>query len=290
MSKIVNKNGYYYLKKQYLVNSKPNTKEIYLGKEIPKNIDKIRNDFDKEIRKERFEDSILKIKENFNKEFYSMPELGQKRFLENFAVKFTYNTQAIEGSTLTLMDTRLLLKDGISPQKPIKDVEETKDHHKLFFEMLEYKNDLSLDLIYFWHKRLFERSYPEIAGKNRTHNVGIAGSKSKFPDYIEVQYLMEEFIDWYKKNKNKLNIVELAALVHYKFVTIHPFSDGNGRMSRLLMNFILYKNNSPLVDISYGDRRQYYNSLEKSQINKDSNYFVEFIIKKFIKDYKEYLK
>lgn len=219
-----------------------------------------------------------------------MPDISKKKSLEYFAVKFTYNSQAIEGSTITLKETKFLVEDGFAPKKSIKEIDETREHHKLFFEMLEYKEDLSKQLILFWHKRLFERSYANIAGKIRTHNIKVTGSKAKFADHIEVEYLLDEFLKWYKKNKTKYNPVELAALVHLKFVTIHPFSDGNGRMSRLLMNFILYKNNYPMVDIAYEKRESYYNALEKSNLNEDENYFIEFVIKKYLEEYQEYLK
>ncbi len=289
MAKLIKKKDYYYLQESFRKGGKVITKEDYLGKEIPEKINFLKEEFEKKIRKERFEEDLFKIKKNFQTEFNQLPQIDKTKFLKNFAVKFTYNTQAIEGSTLTLKDTRFLVEEGISPLKPIKDVEETKEHHKLFLEMLEYKKDLTSSLCLFWHKKLFERTYPEISGKIRKHNVAISDSKVVFPDNIEVDYLLEEFYKWYNKNKNKFNPVELASLVHLKFVSIHPFSDGNGRMSRLLMNFILYKNNFPLLDIPYTQRQQYYNSLEKSQIKNEANHFILFIIKKFIKDYKKYI-
>ena len=83
--------------------------------------------------------------------------------------------------------------------------------------------------------------------------------------------------------------VELATLVHLKFITIHPFTDGNGRISRILMNFILHRNNYPLLDISYIGRNNYYNALEKSQTKNDDRTFVMHVIKRYLKDYKKYI-
>lgn len=83
---------------------------------------------------------------------------------------------------------------------------------------------------------------------------------------------------------------ESATLVHLKFVTIHPFGDGNGRISRLLMNFVLNKKDFPMLDIPYSDREGYYDSLENCQINKIEKPFVDYLKKKYLKEYKEYLK
>ena len=84
--------------------------------------------------------------------------------------------------------------------------------------------------------------------------------------------------------------VELAALVHLKFVSIHPFGDGNGRISRLMMNFVLHKHGYPMLNISYKNRNSYYTALERSQLKKLDQIFIVHIIKRYIKDYKSYLK
>ena len=78
--------------------------------------------------------------------------------------------------------------------------------------------------------------------------------------------------------------------MHLKFVTIHPFSDGNGRISRLMMNFILNKNKYPMLNISYKNRDSYYTALERSQVNKNDNIFLNWFIKRYLKDNKNYLK
>ncbi|MGI0089101.1 MAG: Fic family protein, partial [Nitrosopumilaceae archaeon] len=92
------------------------------------------------------------------------------------------------------------------------------------------------------------------------------------------------------KNKERLHPVELAALAHLKFVTIHPFGDGNGRITRLIMNFILNRKKYPLLDIPYEGRNSYYNALERSQIKKEDRIFLQWLAKKYIKEYKRYLK
>ena len=104
-----------------------------------------------------------------------------------------------------------------------------------------------------------------------------------------LDFLLIEFFDWYVKNKNKIHPVELAALVHFKFVSIHPFSDGNGRISRLMMNFVLKDNDFPLMDISYEKRTSYYNALERSNMKNDENIFIQWFFRRYAKEYEGYL-
>jgi Fic family protein len=140
----------------------------------------------------------------------------------------------------------------------------------------------------YWHKKLFESTKSDIAGKVRQHQVAIAGSKFMPPFPAEIYPLLREFFRWYNKNKNKLHPVELAALVHFNFVTIHPFTDGNGRISRLMMNFVLRKHEFPLLNIQYENRTSYYNALERAQIKKQDNIFVQWFFRRYIKEYERY--
>ena len=161
-------------------------------------------------------------------------------FVSVFATRFTYDTQRIEGSTLSLRDTANLLERGVTPRnKPIGDIKEAEAHKKLFFQILVSEKDLSLKTILEWHKFLFQDTKSDIAGKIRENRVGIPGSKFIPPLSVEIYPLVRVFLSWYQKNREKTHPVELAALMHLKFVTIHPFGDGNGRISRLIMNFIL---------------------------------------------------
>lgn len=102
--------------------------------------------------------------------------------------------------------------------------------------------------------------------------------------------MLQEFFRWYSKNKNKIHPVELAALVHLKFVTIHPFADGNGRISRLIMNFILHKKGYPMLDIKYERRNRYYTALERSQIKKTENTFVQWFMRRYLIAHDQYIE
>jgi Fic family protein len=139
-----------------------------------------------------------------------------------------------------------------------------------------------------WHKKLFSQTKPDIAGRLRDYEVRIGGSKFIPPPHTAVNLLVSGFFKWYNANKNKLNPVELAALTHLKFVTIHPFGDGNGRTTRLMMNHVLNKFDYPLLDIDFGDRRSYYNALEKSQTKDDDLSFLKWFMKRYFKTYKRY--
>lgn len=258
-------------------------KEIYIGKKIPKNIEEIKTKFLMEFYREEWLPKLENIHNKYEKSKKNIPKSIIEKELETFSINFTYNTQRIEGSTLTFRETFDLLHDGISPHKPVRDTIETTGHQKLFFEMLEYKQDLSLDVVCTLHKKLFEQTKEDIAGKIRDFEVGIGGSKFVPPSHHSLLILLKGFFKWYNDNKTKLNPVELAALVHLKFVTIHPFGDGNGRISRLMMNFVLNKYGYPMLDIDYADRRSYYNSLERSHLENNDIIFLQWFMKRYIK-------
>jgi Fic family protein len=289
--KVLGKQVYYYLEHTIRKGEKVKKKEKYIGKTLPKNIEEIKRRFLSEIYRERWYSLLDKIKENFSKELRQMPEVAREKETKIFSIRFTYDTQKIEGSKLTLRETSELLERGISPKaKPLHDVKEAEAHYKIFHEMLNYEKDLSLQIVLYWHKKLFEATKSEIAGRIREHQVAISGSNFVPPFPAEIYPLLREFFKWYDKNKKKLHPVELAALVHLKFVTIHPFTDGNGRIGRLMMNFILHKHGYPLLNIPYEKRAGYYNALERAQIKKIDGIFLQWFFKRYIKEHKRYLK
>jgi Fic family protein len=248
--KAVGKQTYYYLEYSFSENGKVEKKEKYLGKTLPQNIEELKQQFISQIYREKWFDIFDKIKEEHSAQEKSTPPSAKEKELENFAIKFTYDTNRIEGSTLTFRETSLLLEKGITPNaKPMRDVKEAEAHQKVFYELFNFKKELSLDVILYFHKKLFEDTKKDIAGKIRQHQVTIAGSKfmPSFP--AEIYPLLMDFFNWYRKNKDKIHPVEFAALVHLKLVTIHPFADGNGRISRLMMNFALNKHGFPMLNI-----------------------------------------
>ncbi|MBS3176545.1 Fic family protein [Candidatus Woesearchaeota archaeon] len=288
--KQIGEQTYYYL--EHTVRKKENIekKEQYLGKTIPKNIEGLKKEFVYTLYKKRWYSILDKIKHGFTQEIKHTPPSAREIEREKFTVHFTYDTQKIEGSTLSLRETADLLERGITPKaRSFRDVKEAEAHKLIFEEMLTIKKDLSLNLVLYLHRKLFETTKGDIAGKIRKHQVAISGSAFLPPTPVEVYPLLQDFFKWYTKNKTELNPVELAALVHFKFVTIHPFSDGNGRISRLLMNFVLYKHHYPFLNIHYEGRSSYYTALERAQTKKMEFIFVQWFVKKYIKEHQRYV-
>ncbi len=280
---------YYYFEHTVKEDGVYKKKSIYFGKEIPKDMKKIKQEFFHKLFREKYNKNLNSIKENFTKERREFPKSALEKDLDYFMIKFTYNSNRIEGSTLTLKETAKLLEQGITPKdKPLNDVKESEAHKKVFYDMMEYEGELNLSTVLYWHRILLKETKSDIAGVIRRHLVKVAGSKTQFPVPTEVDFLLREFFIWYVKNKGKLHPVECAALVHLKFVSIHPFSDGNGRISRLIMNFILKKNNFPMLNIKYTNRSAYYTALERAQVKGKEWIFVEHLIKKYLKEYKKY--
>lgn len=289
--KLVKGKTYYYLEHSMREGKKVQKKEKYLGRKIPSDIEKIEKDFVDELYKEKWYVDVDKIKKNFSKEQRDIPKSIKEKQLEHFATRFTYDTQRIEGSTLTRMETADLLEKGIAPKsKSMRDVQEAQAHRDLFYEVLKFKKELTLQVILEWHWNLFNKTKPDISGKIRKYQVRISGSKFMPHSPVEVYPMLTEFFQWYKKNNDKLHPIELAALVHLTLVTIHPFGDGNGRITRLVMNFVLSRKKYPLFDIPYEKRNSYYNALEMSQVKKDYKIFLQWFVKRYIKEYKSYLQ
>lgn len=188
-----------------------------------------------------------------------------------FDVTYTYHTNAIEGNTLTLGETRMILEDGLTVGgKQVKEIFEAKNHKKaldLLFAIVSGKEDLSEEIICDLHKKLLLDINDENAGNYRKIRVYITGSEELPPSAKKVPKLMKEFLKWYSNNKGKIDISELAALVHYKFVKIHPFIDGNGRIARLLVNLILLKNGYPPIIIPIIRRQEYIEAIKKGEEN-----------------------
>ena len=292
--KSVGNHTYYYLEHSYRIGGKVHKKEQIIGKNLPYDIERLKPEFlaesMAEIYQEKWFTKFDEIKAKFLEQEKNTPESAREKETETFAIRFTYDTNRIEGSTLTLRDTADLLERGITPSaRPLSDVKETESHKNTFYEMLNYKKDLSFNAILYFHKKLFEGTKSDIAGIIRSHQVAITGSKFMPPFPAEIYPLLMEFISWYDENKNTIHPVQLSALVHLKLVRTHPFADGNGRVSRLMMNFVLYKYGYPMLNIPYEKRMGYYNSLERSQTKQDDNKFLQWFFKRYIAENKRYL-
>jgi|SRR3989344_4068332 len=266
--RIAKRGKYFYLQHSFRKDGKVVTKERYLGKEIPKNIEKIKQELRKESKKALYL-KLARIRKSFQLEWEKTPKSARQREKEEIAIAFTYNTNAIEGSTITLEETREIIIDKTAPNKPLKDIRETEAHFKAFLEMLKSREKLSRGLLLKWHKDLFGETKPDIAGRFRNFPVRVGNYIA--PNWHDVEDLMRHFFK--SLNGPKMNPVELAGRAHYRFEKIHPFGDGNGRVGRLIMNYILWRNNYPMLIIEYAKRRPYYKALQKDEEG-FTNYFL----------------
>ena len=289
--KTVDGREYYYLQHTVRTTAGVKAREKYLGAKLPSDVEAAKRDFLTEIYRERWYPLLDQVHLNYQKEKRTLPHSAIQKRDRQFSVKFTYDTNRIEGSRLTYRETADLLEKGLSPsQKPIEDIKEAEAHDRVFHEALRHKKDLSMQVILMWHKNLFKETKSDIAGRIRTHQVAISGCRFLPPSPVEVQPLLRDFFRWYDRNKRSMHPVELAAGAHLRFVTIHPFADGNGRMSRLLTNFVLNRHGFPLLNIPYEGRRGYYNALERSQVKENDSTFIQWLFRRYLKEYSAYVK
>lgn len=273
---------YFYLKHSFRnFEGKVITKSKYLGEEVPNNIEKIKSNFYNDINKELFGKLDL-IKENFQDNWNKIPNSIKEKELEEISIAFTYNTNAIEGSTITLSETREILQSNLAPKKSLNEIFETKNHSKVFLNSLKESKKITQDLLLEWHLEIFKDSNSQIAGKFRDYQVRVG---NYYPvEFMEIHNLLKQ-LEVYIKN-SKIHIVELAGRVHYLFEKIHPFGDGNGRVGRILMNYILWHSGYPMIIVGYDERKSYYSAFEK-----DETGFVQYFMKYYLKTHKKrYLK
>ena len=235
------------------------TKNSLLNKKQIEEIERLKKSYDKEIR-------------NLNKEEF-------QSFQKSFVAELTYNSNAIEGSSLSLEDTKLILDENIVPEgKSLREIYEAKNHAEALKFIEDYKGDLDELFILKLHRIILNNISERFAGGYRQTNVKIFGSDAKFPNATIVPQLMKNLFYWYNKNKRKIYPFELAVLFSMKLVSIHPFIDGNGRVSRLVMNFLLRKKNYPWINVYMKQRAEYLKAVRKAN-EEDYIPILTFLIK-----------
>lgn len=182
------------------------------------------------------------------------------RLRDEFLINFTYNSNAIEGNTLTLQETALVLQEGITiAQKPLKEHLEAIGHKEAFnyiLELVQKDTPLCQRTIKEVHS-LVLMDRPQDKGTYRRIPVTIQGAVKMPPEPHLVPLLMEQLLKDYRQDHG-MHLIEKVALFHLKFEGIHPFVDGNGRTGRLLLNFELMKGGYPPINIKFQDRKKYY--------------------------------
>lgn len=216
-------------------------------------------------------------------------ELSRYRHLESpkvvqaLEIEYTYESNRIEGNTLTLQETALVVEKGLTiGGKPLREHLEAINHtHAIDYVKEIVREQLPLDrsVLLNIHRLILQGIDNAHAGIYRKVQVLISGSRHTPPPPYKVADHMEDFFAWYEAHKESLHPIVLAAEVHERVVSIHPFTDGNGRTSRLLMNLILLQHGYPLA-ILKGDtasRLQYYHALELAQTEADKQPFIDLV-------------
>ncbi len=207
-----------------------------------------------------------------------------EKVINAFDIEYTYESNKIEGNTLTLQETALVIEKGLTVGgKTLNEHLEAINHtHAIKFikDVAQKKEEVTERLICEIHALILKGIDDRNAGRYRTVPVMISGAKHVPPQPYAVPLQMQELAQWYNDNKDTLHPIVLSAEMHERLVTIHPFIDGNGRTSRLLMNLILLQNGYPIA-ILKGDaesRLKYYNALEVAQTEDNKAPFINLII------------
>src|SRR3989344_6255288 len=213
--------------------------------------------------------------------FRPLPPELVKNLDEWFKVELTYTSNAIEGNTLTRAETALVIEKGITVQgKSLKEHLEATNHAEAldFIKTLAHKKraDLTEQDVLDIHKTILNKIEEATAGRYRTVHARLTGSTTILPSPVKIPDLMKEFIKWLAA-ENADHIIKIAADAHFKLVSIHPYTDGNGRTSRLLMNLLLMQEGYPPAIIRKEERLAYINSLEKGQTTDDLDDFYSLI-------------
>ena len=223
-------------------------------------------------------ETLDELKKQVQKKREALPPVVVEKYLRDFAVTYTHESTAMEGNTLSLRETALLLVDGVTVGgKNLREIYEVTNHDKAFSCVLSLIHDgRSLDesIVKDLHEILMQNIFQ--GGAYRVHNVRITGATHRPPE----PYKMREEIKFFFADlpgKRKLHPVDCAAWVHAEFVRIHPFADGNGRTARLIMNYELMAGGFLPISISTEEREAYYTALDQYATSGDIKSFTDMV-------------
>ncbi len=246
------------------------------------------------IKKDTFLNELTErvesCKLHYNSIFNNFDGVTKREILKNFVVEFAFNTTSIEGNTINIEEARKLLTDGLTPKdKTLREIYDIQNTEKVFFSLLNLKDDISHEFIIDVHKKLMENIDNRFG--YRVLDVRVIKSNFKATPAPYVKTDMGLLLRWYNENKNFLHPLVLASIFHHKFERIHPFMDGNGRTGRMILNYILLFNNYPPLIVRKKSRDLYLKSLkyaDKIDLFKlDNNYLnlINFIANQLIGTY-----
>ena len=197
-----------------------------------------------------------------------LPNIALQKIKETLSVEWTYNSNSIEGNTLSLRETQMVIQEGITVKgKSLREHFEAKNHDKAvdyLYEIVSQDYVLrSIDILSL-HGLVLRTIEDDFAGRIRNAGVRITGANFVPPNANKVSDLLDELIAFVNENPLGLNDIELATIFHHKLVWIHPFFDGNGRTVRLAMNLLLMRKAFPPAIILKNDRKKYYDALNQA--------------------------
>lgn len=213
----------------------------------------------------------------------SFRQFDSYRITQALELEYTFESNRIEGNTMTLRETDLVINEGLTISgKSMREHLEAINHQEAIAfikDLMQRKSPINEREVLSIHNLILRGIHPEDAGRYRKVQVMIKGSTHMPPQPYMVAKEMEDFYIWYETNKNKVHPIILAAEMHERLVTIHPFIDGNGRTSRLLMNLILLQNGYIIANIKgdYETRMRYYQALETAQTMNNKEDFLLFV-------------
>ncbi len=194
-----------------------------------------------------------------------LPKIALQKMKEVLSIEWTYNSNSIEGNTLNLRETQMVLQEGVTIKgKSLREHFEAKNHEtalEYLYTLVKPDYRLNGKDILKLHELVLRSIEDNFAGRLRNSGVRIAGTNFVPPNPQKVSGLFDELVGFVNENPLQLNVIELAMVFHHKFVWIHPFLDGNGRTVRLAMNLILMKEGFPPAIILKNDRKKYYTAL-----------------------------
>ncbi len=202
-----------------------------------------------------------------------------ERLAEEFLIEFTYNSNAIEGNTLTLKETAMVLEGITIDQKPLKDHLETVGHRDayMYVQDIAKKNiPLSEAVIKGIHS-LVLMNRPEDKGTYRRIPVRILGAYTEPVQPYMIEPKMTELLAENEKRKDTMSVIERVALFHLQFEGVHPFIDGNGRTGRLILNLDLIRNGCPPINVKFTDRKRYYEAFDAYYRDNNSSVMTNLI-------------
>lgn len=222
---------------------------------------------------------ILEQKKKQLDQLRPLPNSLAKNLDDWLRIELTYTSNAIEGNTLSRQETALVVEKGLTVSgKTLKEHQEAVNHAsawELVKQIAAEKNRITEGEILDIHRLILTNIDEQNAGRYRSVPVRIAGSTVILPNFLKVPELMEKLVK--DLREVKAHSVKIAADTHFELVTIHPFTDGNGRTARLLMNLILIQAGYPAAVIKKEERLKYLNSLEKAQLGGSKEDFYELI-------------